>query len=429
MPNDPPMKFTRNGILLFLLFVFLFIGILGDDQTVTGATISPPQLAIRDVIVLTSYDLVYPYLDTLVYDNQLHITATLRYALSSAVFPDEEIGDINQDGYDDILLGNTDYGSTGTVIGRGMIILYSGKDHAILWTVEGPTGGNSFGYSASKAGDVNHDGVTDLVVSGGGNLRGSGRVSLLSGVDGNELCSRLGTQWSDLGYNVDGISDYNRDGYDDIIVSAPHILSGSGDVFIMSGRTCDTLATLSGPSGFGENIARMGDLDGDTFEDFLILTTDVSGPIPRPSYIDVYSGATLTSFYTLNLGTSGREFSVLSVSRDINFDGAKDFIVGIGNPYPGGYPIGAQVYSGKDGRLIYEWLNPGSSFGGNVAAIADINNDRVADFVVSDSSYDLPVANAGIAYFYSGKDGSLLSTLQESSPSVNAYFGNSLGPV
>ncbi len=93
-----------------------------------------------------------------------------------------DVGDVNQDGYDDLLLGAWQHGSVAQSGGR--IYLHSGKDGALLRTISGRVPGETLGFDATGVGDIDGDGTPDLLVtSSWSNIRGfrSGRMFVISG--------------------------------------------------------------------------------------------------------------------------------------------------------------------------------------------------------------------------------------------------------
>jgi hypothetical protein len=93
-----------------------------------------------------------------------------------------DVGDVNRDGYDDLLIGAWQHASAATSAGR--VYLYSGKDGSLLQTITCRTPGDTFGFDATGIGDVDGDGVIDfLLTSAWSNVKGfrSGRMFIISG--------------------------------------------------------------------------------------------------------------------------------------------------------------------------------------------------------------------------------------------------------
>lgn len=93
-----------------------------------------------------------------------------------------DVGDVNRDGFDDLLVGAWQF--SGAAPSGGKVYLYSGKDGSLLRAITGRVPGETFGFDATGAGDVNGDGVPDLLLtSTWSNIKGfrSGRMFLISG--------------------------------------------------------------------------------------------------------------------------------------------------------------------------------------------------------------------------------------------------------
>ena len=92
-----------------------------------------------------------------------------------------KVGDVNQDGYDDIIIGSWQYSKI--VDSGGRVYLYSGKDTSLLKTYTCRTPGDTLGFDAVGMGDVDGDGTVDLLItSGWSGIHGfhSGRIFLVS---------------------------------------------------------------------------------------------------------------------------------------------------------------------------------------------------------------------------------------------------------
>ena len=143
---------------------------------------------------------------------------------------------------------------------------------SVLYTFNGDLPDDSFGRSVSAAGDVNGDGYADLIVGApeaDSNGVRSGMARVFSGLDGSVLHTFAGDSPGDLlGFSVSGAGDVDGDGRDDLIVGAPGVVSFNGDftgsALVFSGFDGSIIHAFTGQwsSGwFGHSVSGVGEAD------------------------------------------------------------------------------------------------------------------------------------------------------------------------
>jgi hypothetical protein len=241
-------------------------------------------------------------------------------------------GDVNGDGYDDLIVGAPQNESGHPSIGYARV--YSGKDGSILYQWSGCGIHDGFGQSVAGAGDVNADGYADLIVFTLQTTSGSclSRVTVFSGRSGTVLYSiPIESEITSGPKIVGGAGDVNGDGFADFMVGEVPEASCNGgnvpsDVKVFSGQDGSLLHEFAGPPGctrFGWSVANAGDLDGDGYPDAIV------GAIAH-NFVEVYSGQTGALLYHLedlavNVSDFGWDVQGLG---DLNGDGYPEFIVG-----------------------------------------------------------------------------------------------------
>ena len=131
-------------------------------------------------------------------------------------------GDVNDDGFADLIVGAPLDDSNGS--DSGSTFVYSGIDGALIYTFLGEHPAYVLGRSVSAAGDVDGDGYDDVIVGGDGDRHHgyrTGAAHIFSGFDGARLFKFTGDSLGDqFGYSVSGAGDIDGDGFDDVIVGA-----------------------------------------------------------------------------------------------------------------------------------------------------------------------------------------------------------------
>jgi Ca2+-binding RTX toxin-like protein len=213
-------------------------------------------------------------------------------------------GDINGDGYDDLIVGAPgadlyDSGTSYVVFGKASGFAASPVDAS--FALSGRTYNDRSGSSVASAGDVNGDGYADLIVGAPGVLNGSssGSSYVVFGKAVLTITGELGHLDGTTGFRLDGAAagdqsgasvasagDVNGDGYDDLIVGARGAAGGSGASYVVFGKASDfaaslDLGTLDATTGFrldgaafgdqsGFSVASAGDVNGDGYADLIV---------------------------------------------------------------------------------------------------------------------------------------------------------------
>lgn len=199
-------------------------------------------------------------------------------------------GDVNQDGWDDIIASAPQYTLSAAIHDTGRAYVYSGKTGAVIWQWTGTTSGENFATSVDGGRDVNNDGWPDLIVGspfsdppGNGN---AGRIFVYSGRYGTVLYSFQGLHGGDeLGRSCALAGDVDGDGWADFAAGArlnDQVAADAGMARIWSGRTGQPLFTFYGNQVgefFGHAVASAGDIDADGLDDVIVgwPSADFSG--------------------------------------------------------------------------------------------------------------------------------------------------------
>jgi FG-GAP repeat protein/VCBS repeat protein len=354
--------------------------------------------------------------------------------------PWEELGhvvvnakDVNGDGIDDVLVGEP-AADPGGLINAGAALIFSGADGTTIWQWNGAATDEKMGHSVGAAGDVNQDGYADLIVGSPG-TNSKGAAFVYSGIDGTLLYEWYGEATGDLfGLTVSGAGDVNGDGIDDLIVAAPFAEFGgrrmTGTVYVFSGATGAQLYQWHGVAifdNFGSAAAAAGDVNLDGYAD-LVVGADLSDPNNGrdAGSVYVYSGFDGSVLRLWHGANPGDEFGdAVANAGDVNHDGFPDLVVGAYRS--AGRRGSVFVYSGLDGTQLHQWEGEASegSFGRSISSAGDVNNDGFVDVIVGANRADyLNLRDSGLVFVYSGADGRLLHQLHGESPWDN--FGKSV---
>lgn len=343
-------------------------------------------------------------------------------------------GDVNADGFDDLIVG-TLFADPGGLSSAGSAYVFSGFTGALLYQFNGIAAGDHLGESVSGAGDVNGDGHDDLIVgassSDAGGLNFNGLANVYSGATGLLLYQFAGYAWAEhFGMSVSGGGDIDQDGFADLIVGAWGANGHSGSVYVYSGANGLLLLQFDGPTDgcFGRTVSDAGDVNGDGFDD-LIVGASSAGPggFSGPGLAYVYSGDTGALLHEFGGGADGwGDFFSVSGAGDVDGDGFADLIIGAKNRGPVGLLSAgsASLYSGATGALLYKFGGEAidDRLGYSASGAGDVNGDGFAEVIVGAIGAD-PGGNdsAGSAYVFS-----FHSFLIPNAYSVSASAGGTL---
>lgn len=287
--------------------------------------------------------------------------------------------------------------------------------HEFKGTDYGVTG---LGYSLADAGFVDNDNTPDIV----GGARSTGAVLIFSGSD-YSLIHQVNqiNPGETLGHAVAGVGDVNNDGIDDVIAGAPLYDPPSGNntgrVYVVSGADGSIIDTVDGEDAgdqFGTAVSGVGDITGDGVCDFAVGAQNAGATAKGGVF--VYNGATRELLFPrIDAESTGSNLGQFFVgpAGDANADGTPDIYAGdFGDSSLGGSTGRCYVISGTTGQVLF--TRTGSSFLQGLGCgryAGDINNDGHDDIVVGSYISRDAANNAGKIDVFSGADGSILRTV------------------
>jgi hypothetical protein len=356
-------------------------------------------------------------------------------------------GDVNGDGYSDTIVGAPYYGSTST----GAAFLFHGSPSplqlAAAWSAEGDKDNASFGTSAAAAGDVNGDGYADVLVGAEYFDDGQANQGKVFFYFGSPTGLPTVPDWTavgesadtNFGQSVSTAGDVNGDGYDDILIGTgyahtPDTYHGAAYLFqgSPSGPAASPTWSAFGDQNFcffGSEVSNAGDVNGDGYGDILIGAsnydhgqTDEGAAFAyygSPSGLDVNGLRPVGSPSNADwMGESNQDQarfsqSALNTAGDVNGDGFSDIIVGAFIFTVGGVTTGAAFvyygsYNGLSQTPNWTTFGPNPSYYGYAASTAgDVNGDGYSDVVIGAPLYSINYSTPGAVYAYYGSSSGL----------------------
>lgn len=336
-------------------------------------------------------------------------------------------GDVDGDGLDDFVVGAWMSDGGGANSGRAYLYLGapSSKPHLDL-VLTGQASYENFGSAVAKAGDLNADGFGDLVVGGPAldfPANSAGRAYVfLGGLDRDQISdlTLAGQSLGDTyGVSVCGAGDVNGDGYDDLVIGASRHNGPSprsGRVYVYFGgasldSTADLVLTGEGADDyFGGSVSTAGDVNGDGYADLIVGAegNEDGGSSAGRAYV-YYGGTPMDSVPDVLLtGQRGDGLgNAVASAGDVNGDGFSDVIVGAWAGPSGQQRGRANVYFGGSSMdpladLELAGEGPGERFGWSVASAGDVNQDGYDDLIIGAYRNEAGGLNAGRAYVFLG---------------------------
>ena len=349
-------------------------------------------------------------------------------------------GDVNGDGYADVIVGAPFYDNGQNAEGAAAVYHGSAAGLALNpnWMGESNIVNANFGYSVGTAGDVNGDGYDDIIIGAPGYTNGQSVEGAAAVYLGSAAGLSLVPSWGDesdqanaqFGWSVGTAGDVNGDGYDDVVVGAIYYDHGQTNegvsvVYHGSAAGLALIPSWMGESNqadayFGYSVGTAGDVNGDSFSDVIVGIPGYTNGQTSEGAVAVYHGSaaglSLVPSWGDESNMANAQFGYsVGTAGDVNGDGYSDVIIGA--PY---YTNGqdeegaAVVYHGSVSGLSLtpnwgdEGDQAGAQFAFSVGTAGDVNGDGYSDVIIGAPYYDHGETDEGAAVVYHGAGNNII---------------------
>ncbi|MBI2584247.1 MAG: FG-GAP repeat protein [Candidatus Aenigmarchaeota archaeon] len=370
-------------------------------------------------------------------------------------------GDFNGDGYNDVIAGARNYANGQS--GEGAAFAYYGSAAGLpqtpSWQVESNSAGAQFGSAVASAGDVNNDGYDDAVIgapgySNGQNSEGAAFLFLGSAaglLPGSSWSAESNQDFAFFGTSVAGAGDVNGDGFGDVIAGAPRYDNGESDegaVFAYLGSSAGLSPaaawTAEGnqiEAEFGTSVSSAGDANLDGYDDVVIGAPQYDSPTFNEGVAFVYygsaSGLALNFSWADDSGKDSAYFGYSVASGDVNGDNYSDLVIGalyygiFSDPFPAEGRVFVYHGTSTGFRNIPSRVVAGNqrdaNLGTSVAAV-DVDGDGFDDMAAGAPGYDNGETNEGQVFVFLGSASGIGSTANwtQDGNQANALFSSAV---
>ncbi|RFB01423.1 beta strand repeat-containing protein [Parvularcula marina] len=410
----------------------------GIDDVIVGAYVAAPNGALsgKTYVVFGTTSPLGPVLDlsTLNGTNGFVLNGANGFDLSGISVSGG--GDVNNDGFSDLIVGANFADSNGFAENGKTYVVFGGNSFGASVELSSLNGANGFavngananfdlsGNAVSNAGDVNADGIDDIVISGiagryyvvfGSDQPFSSTIDV-SGLNGTNGFTFTGGTSFRNGVSASNAGDINGDGIDDIVVGTGRVNSGTGEAYVIFGQagafssTIDA-SSLNGTNGFifrglaqfenlGESVSYAGDINGDGYDDLLIGAYGAGSSFSdgqtyvlfgkAGGFSALYTRADLdgtNGFIIQGGGGAGRIGDAISAAGDVNGDGIDDLLIGARSGTPNG------ILSGQSyvlfGRATFDAVVDTATV---TVTVTGVNDAPTANVDVAMADEDNPTA-------------------------------------